>query len=83
MNKLITSVTVNYKNGEKQKLALLEIDKDYVIAPYFNEERWEWYGSGEYLPKRTYGEDATRILDIFVSQVNHESESSFVKSINF
>lgn len=82
MNKLITSVTVRHKNGEKQKLALVETETDFVIAPYFISEEKGWNGSGIYLNKRL-GCSALDALAEFENRVRIESGSVFVEKITF
>lgn len=81
MNRLIMSVTVHYKNGEKQKLALVETEQDYVIAPYFISETEGWGGSGEYLRKQD--DNVLQVFDIFYRQVMDERDSAFVDKITF
>lgn len=78
-HKLLFSVSVHYKNGEKQKLALVETDREFVIAPYYISEEEGWRGSGAYLSKESY--DVCRILDIFVRQLYDELDSAFVEKI--
>lgn len=82
MNKVLASVTVHYKNGEKQTLALLETDRDFVIAPYFNEEKWEWSGNGRYLCKHL-NYTTCDVLAEFENRVRIESDSLFVDKITF
>ena len=81
MNRLITSVVVHYKNGEKQTLALIERENDYVIAPYFVSEEKGWNGSGEYLFK--CHTNVIEALRLFTLRIQHESDSIFVKDITF
>jgi len=81
MNRLLTSVTVHLKNGEKQKLALVETERDYVIAPYFISESDGWNGSGIYLNKSNIS--ALDALELFVRHISLESDSIFVDRITF
>lgn len=80
MNRLIASVTVHLKNGEKQKLALVETERDYVVASGFISETDGWTGNGEYMLKPC---SATCALRAFADRVEHESKSIFVDRITF
>lgn len=81
MNRLIASVTVHLKSGEKQKLALVETENDYVVASGFISEADGWTGNGEYIFKSCC--TATFALRAFADRVEHESESIFVDRITF
>lgn len=81
MNRLLTSVTVHYKNGEKQKLALVETERDFVIAPYFISETEGWHGSGDYLVKTDF--NAPSALIAFANRVDNECTSVSVDRITF
>lgn len=51
--RLIALATAHNKVGEQKKTALLQnLERDweeYIIAPYYDEEKKLWYGSGQYM----------------------------------
>jgi hypothetical protein len=51
--RLIAVATAHNKAGEEKKTALLQNLEteweEYVVAPYYDEEKKLWYGSGQYL----------------------------------
>lgn len=85
MNKLITTVTVHFRNGEKQKVALIETYRDYVVAPGFMviDDEYCWSGSGFYLPKLSKDNTPLKALKTFYEIIEKEQDSIFVKSITF
>lgn len=83
MKRLITSVTVHYKNGEKQTLALVKSGSDFVIAPYFKSVTEGWDGSGFYVLDRGERFTAVDALKEFYNRVENEKNSVFVDNITF
>ena len=51
--RLIALATAHNRAGEQKKTALLQnLERDweeYIIAPYYDEKKKIWYGSGQYM----------------------------------
>lgn len=70
---LIALATAHNMVGEEKKTALLRnLERDweeYVIAPYYDEEKGLWYGSGQYLLKQ----GARDALTAYICYLDHDN----------
>ena len=72
--RLIALATAHNKAGEQKKTALLQnLEKDweeYIIAPYYDEDKRLWYGSGQYMLD-------TSARDAFVAYICYLDHDNF------
>lgn len=72
VTRLIAMATAHNKAGEEKKTALLQnLERnweEYIIAPYYDEEKKLWYGSGQYVLD-TNSRDA---LTAFIYYLDHD-----------
>lgn len=70
--RLIAVATAHNKVGEEKKTALLQnLERDweeYIVAPYYDEEKGLWYGSGQYMLDTTSRE----ALTAFICYLDHD-----------
>lgn len=78
---IIAVAHVHYKNGAIRSVALLEADRDYVIALGYHADAGNW-DAGIYMQKH---DKSTEILALknFASGLERELESGFVERISF
>ena len=70
--RLIALATAHNRVGEQKKTALLqnlEVDREeYIIAPYYDEEKKLWYGSGQYM----LNTGAREALTSYICYLDHD-----------
>lgn len=78
---IIAVATVHYRNGSVRLVALLEAERDYVIALGYRPGEGDW-DNGIYMQKH---DKTTEILALknFTSGLESELESGFVERISF